>query len=139
MATKNPIATKFRWQQKFQWQQKVQWQQKLHLRFWLIYNMGLFLLENLILFCAGHKLIPEPFLSFLARHVGSALSGYWILPCQATLAIQPVEGTNERRRYSTWLSILNPGLLFISELLNQPFVGFLIFIVQNLGLQWLLL
>ena len=85
---------------------------------------GEFLLENSILFCAGHKLIPEPFLSFLARHVGSALSGYWILPCQATLAIQPVEGTNERRRDSTWMSILNSGLLFISELLNQPFVCF---------------
>ena len=73
---------------------------------------------KLSIICAGRKLIPEPFLSFLDRHVGSALSGYWILPCQATLAIQPVEGTNERRRDSTWMSILNLGL--------QPFVMYLI-------------
>ena len=95
--------------------------------FWGIFTWKL----NII--CAGRKLIPKPFLSFLDRHVGSALSGYWILPCQATLAIQPVEGTNERRRDSTWLSILNPGLLFISELSNQPFDVFLIYICAKLG------
>ena len=101
---------------------------------WFTVSLPLYFFTwKLNIICAGRKLIPEPFLSFLDRHVGSALSGYWILPCQATLAIQPVEATNERRRDSTWMSILNPGLLFISELLNQPFVVFLIYICAKLG------